>query len=212
MASTRAAYERGLSCCIAAALDEWSGFPVWSAIIDRSLVDYPAEDVLLVEDPEQLRALGGDLRGRIVGLLRESARSTQQLSIELGIPKGTVGHHLKVLEKAGLIRVVHERKVRAVTEKFYGRVARLFVFHIEDLADVRSAGASTLRDAAFQIERTSGETAAWGLVLSRLTPKDAKRFGRRVDRLFEDFRVSDAPEGVPHRLVMAYFASEPRDA
>jgi DNA-binding transcriptional ArsR family regulator len=193
-------------------LDEWSVFPVWSAIIDRSLVDYPAEDVLLVDDPEQLRALGGDLRGRIVGLLRERARSTQQLSIELGIPKGTVGHHLKVLEKAGLIRVVHERKVRAVTEKFYGRVARLFVFQIEDLADVRSAGASTLRDAAFQLERTSGETAAWGLVLSRLTPKDAKRFGRRVDRLFEDFRLSDAPEGTPHRLVTAYFASEPPDA
>jgi len=193
-------------------IDEWSGFPVCSAIIDRSLTDYPAEDVLLVEDPRQLRALGGDLRGRIIGLLRESARSTQQLSIELGVPKGTVGHHLKVLEKAGLIRVVHERKVRAVTEKFYGRVARLFVFHIEDQADSRSAGASTLRDAAFQLERTSGEAAAWGLVLSRLTPKDAKRFGRRVERLFEDFRVSDAPGGTPHRLVIAYFETEPRDA
>jgi DNA-binding transcriptional ArsR family regulator len=193
-------------------LDEWSGFPVWSAIIDHPLVDYPAEDILVVEDPEQLRALGGDLRGRIVGLLRESARSTQQLSVELGVPKGTVGHHLKVLEKVGLIRVVHERKVRAVTEKFYGRVARLFVFHIEDPADSRSAGARTLRDAAFQLERTSGEAAGWGLVLSRLAPKDAKRFGRRVDRLFEDFRVSDAPGGTPHRLVMAYFETEPRDA
>jgi hypothetical protein len=117
-----------------------------------------------------------------------------------------------VLEKAGLIRVVHERKVRAVTEKFYGRVARLFVFHIEDQADSRSAGASTLRDAAFQLERTSGEAAAWGVVLSRLTPKDAKRFGRRVERLFEDFRVSDAPGGTPHRLVIAYFETEPRDA
>jgi hypothetical protein len=91
-------------------------------------------------------------------------------------------------------------------------VARLFVFRIEDPADARSAGASTLREAAFQLERTSGEGAAWGLVLSRLTPKDAKRFGRRVDRLFEDFRLSDAPGGTPHRLVMAYFVTEPRDA
>jgi len=160
----------------------------------------------------QLRALGGDLRGRIVGLLRDRARSTQELSSELGIPKGTVGHHLKVLESAGLIRVVHERKVRAVTEKFYGRVARLFVFQFEDPADARSAGATTLRDAAYQLERTQADGAAWGLVLSRLTEKDAGRFARRVDRLFEDFRQSDALEGVPHRLVIAYFTTEPNDA
>ena len=42
------------------------------------------------------------------------------------MPKGTVGHHLKVLETAGLVRVVRTRQVRALTEKYYGRVARLF--------------------------------------------------------------------------------------
>jgi hypothetical protein len=117
-----------------------------------------------------------------------------------------------VLERAGLIHVVHERKVRAVTEKFYGRVARLFLFQIENPADARSAGASTLRHAAFQLERTQAEGAAWGLVLSRLTKRDAARFARRVDRLFDDFRQSDVPDGTPHRLVMAYFATETDDA
>jgi DNA-binding transcriptional ArsR family regulator len=164
-----------------------------------------------VDDPKQLRALGGELRGRIIGLLRERAWSTQEVSAELGVPKGTVGHHLKVLESAGLIRVVHERKVRAVTEKFYGRVARLFLFQIEDPADARAAGASTLRDAAFQLERAPAG-AAWGLVLSRLDAADAKRFGRRVDRLLEDFRASDKRDGVPYRLAAAYFVAEQHDA
>lgn len=166
---------------------------------------------MVVDDPAQLRALGGELRGRIAGLLRERAWSTQELSAELGVPKGTVAHHLKVLESAGLIRVVHERKVRAVTEKFYGRVARLFLFQIEDPADARAAGASMLRDAAFQLERAPAGTA-WGLVLSRLTAADAKRFGRRVERLLEDFRASDDPEGTPHRLAMAFFVAERHDA
>lgn len=118
---------------------------------------------------------------------------------------------MKVLENAGLIRVVHERKVRAVTERFYGRVARLFLYQLEDPADARAVGASTLRDAAFQLERAP-EGAAWGLVLSRLDAKAAQRFGRRVDRLLEDFRGSDAPDGTPHRLVLAYFATERHDA
>src|SRR5688572_32726368 len=77
---------------------------------EQEVIEYDAEETLLVSEPEQLRALGDELRGRIVGLLRERAWSTQQLARELDVPKGTVGHHLKVLERAGLIRVVHTRR------------------------------------------------------------------------------------------------------
>jgi DNA-binding transcriptional ArsR family regulator len=177
-------------------------------IIDHSdLTDYPAEDVLVVSDPAQLKALGDELRGRILSLLRERAWSTQQLSRELDLPKGTVGHHLKVLERAGLIRVVHTRRVRAVTEKFYGRVARLFLFEAEDPADARAIGAATLRDAAFQLERAPG-TGTWGLVMSRLTPQDVTRFDRRIGKLLDDFRTADTADGAPHRLAVAGWAVE----
>lgn len=160
-----------------------------------------------MRDPEQLRALGDELRSRIVSLLRDQARSTQELARELDIPKGTVGHHLKVLERAGLIRVVHTRQVRAVTEKFYGRTARLFLFEVEHPEDARTVGAATLRDAASQLERAPGETT-WGLVLSRLTPADVVRFDRRLARLLEDFRTSDAPGGTPYRLAVAGWSVE----
>lgn len=171
------------------------------------LVDYPAEDTLEVTDPVQLKALAGEVRGRIVGLLRERAMSTQELSRELGLPKGTVGHHLKVLERSGLIRVVHTRQVRAMTEKFYGRVARLFLYHIDDPDQARAAGAATLRDAAFQLERAP-ETGPWGMVFSRLTPEDRRRFGKRLARLLDDFAAADTADGDPHRLVVAAWPVE----
>ena len=82
--------------------------------------------MLVVREHEQLRALGDDLRSKIVVLLRERAASTTELAEKLELPKGTVGHHVKVLEKAGLIRVVRTRQVRALTERYYGRTARLF--------------------------------------------------------------------------------------
>jgi DNA-binding transcriptional ArsR family regulator len=176
-----------------------------------STIDYEAEETLVVSEPEQLRALAHELRGRIVSLLREHAWSTQQLAGELSLPKGTVGHHLKVLERAGLIRVVHTRKVRAVTEKFYGRVARLFLFQAEDPADARALGAATLRDAAFQLERAP-EGAGWGFVLSRLSPKEIARFDRRLEKLLEDFRTADAPGGTAHRLALAFWRTEKLDA
>src|ERR671935_1665766 len=97
--------------------------------------DYNLEDVLYLTTPEQFKAITGSTRPRILGLVGQRAATTKQLAETLGLPKGTVGHHLKVLEDAGLVRVVRTRQVRAITEKFYGRTARLFLFETEDPAD-----------------------------------------------------------------------------
>jgi DNA-binding transcriptional ArsR family regulator len=174
-------------------------------------LDYEAEETMVVDQPEQMRAIADDLRREIVHLLRDRARSTQELSAELGIPKGTVGHHLKVLEAAGLIRVVRTRQVRAVTEKFYGRTARLFLFHAEDPADERALGAGALRQAAGEIERAS-DRAGFGLVRARLAHGDFVRLERRAKRLLDDFRAADAAGGEPTSLALAWWTQETRDA
>ena len=157
---------------------------------------------MVVSEREQLRALADDLRARIISLLRERAWSTQELSRELGVPKGTVGHHMKVLESAGLIHVVRTRQVRAVTEKYYGRVARLFLFEPEDPADARALGATTMRQAAHELEQAP-EGASWGFVRARLTPEDARKFHRRLGRLLDDFRAREVAEGTRVKLAVA---------
>ena len=166
--------------------------------------DYEAPDVLVVSERGQLRALANDVRTAIVALLRERARSTQELSRELGMPKGTVGHHLKVLEQAGLIHVVRTRQVRAVTEKFYGRTARLFLFESEDPADVGALGAAALRRAAVELERSS-ETVRFGFPKARLTEKDVLRLERRLKRVTDDFLASETPSGRPYALAVALY-------
>ena len=173
--------------------------------------DYEAADTLVVREPEQMRALADGLRSQIVALLRERARSTQELSLELGIPKGTVGHHLKVLERAGLIHVVRTRNVRAVVEKFYGRTARLFLFETENADDARALGATTLRQAASEIERAA-DGAGFGLVRARLTAKDARRLERRLQRLLDDFRGADSPGEATSALAVGWWKTEPHGA
>jgi DNA-binding transcriptional ArsR family regulator len=175
------------------------------------IVDYEAEDVLLVSRPDQLRALGTHPRVAIIQLLRQAARSISELGKELGMPKGTVGHHVKVLEEAGLIRVVSTRKVRAVTERYYGRVARLFLFEGEQAPEaVPPLGAATLRQAADEVEHA--RMANFGLIRARLERRDARRFDRRLKRLMDDFRQADGNEGPLTSLVVATWHSEPPDA
>lgn len=173
--------------------------------------DYEAEDTMIVSDAPQMRALADPFRTQLVQLLRDRARSTQELSEELGMPKGTVGHHLKVLESAGLIRVVRTRKVRAVTEKFYGRTARLFLYQTEDAADGRAISAITLRQAANEVER-AGHSTGFGLVRARLTDKDFERFERRAQKLMDDFRAADTPDGKPKSLTTGLWGTETDDA
>jgi DNA-binding transcriptional ArsR family regulator len=77
--------------------------------------------------PEQFSALGDPVRQTILDLLAERAGTTRELAGALGSPVSTVAHHLRVLQGAGLIRVVRTRQVRAMTERYYGRAARSFV-------------------------------------------------------------------------------------
>jgi DNA-binding transcriptional ArsR family regulator len=173
--------------------------------------DYEAEDTLIVAEPAQLRAMADPFRVQLVQLLRDRARSTQELSEELSIPKGTVGHHLKVLESAGLIRVVRTRKVRAVTEKFYGRTARLFLYQTEDPADGRAISAVTLRQAASEVELAPVVTG-FGLVRARLTEKDMERFERRLKKLMDDFRAADQGGGISSSLTGGIWSGKTEDA
>jgi len=171
-------------------------------------VDYEADDVLVVREPEQLRALGDDLRSKIAFLLRDRAYSTTELAEKLGLPKGTVGHHLKVLEKAGLVRVVRTRQVRALTEKYYGRVARLFVFKSTDAEgeDVRNLAAASLRRAAEEMLPLAEDgRTTFALVRARLRDDDARRLTRRLERLIDDFRAADTPAGRTYGLAASLY-------
>jgi DNA-binding transcriptional ArsR family regulator len=191
-------------------LDEWSGFFVCFGTIDR-FPDYELDDILVVEDPTQLRALADDLRAKIIRLLKERAASTTELARALGLPKGTVGHHVKVLESAGLVRVVRTRKVRALTEKFYGRVARLFVLKSDEALPEKLQGtnlaAMMLRQAADEVEASPDVKDASALLHVRLAPSDVTRFQRRLNRLVADFHKTDAVEGEMHALAFALYRS-----
>ncbi len=171
------------------------------------VLDYEAADTLVVSETAQLRALGDEVRGRIVGLLRVRAASASELAKLLDMPKGTVGHHLKVLERAGLVRVVRTRRVRAVTEKYYGRVARLFLLKSTDERDdelVFGVGAVTLRVAAAELAVTA-EVGMHALLRVRLDAAAAKRFNRRLDRLVKDVRAAEAAEGEFWSVALALY-------
>ncbi|WP_435090565.1 helix-turn-helix domain-containing protein [Micromonospora aurantiaca (nom. illeg.)] len=94
--------------------------------VNERIPDYDLDDLLVVTAPEQLRALADPLRSTLLELLLERAATVNEMARAVDRPKSSVAYHVNQLVDAGLLRVVRTRRVRAIEERFYGRVARTY--------------------------------------------------------------------------------------
>jgi DNA-binding transcriptional ArsR family regulator len=185
-------------------------------MVERPTIpDYSMQDVLELRKEEELRAVADDTRRKILRLLRERAASTTELAEALDQPKGTVAHHVKVLEDTGLIRVVHTRKVRAMTEKYYARVARLYrLVADENGFDIATLGAQLLRDASDEVAPDAGkgdDPSSIVVTHARVPQKVARQFVQRLEELAADFGSYDAEDERVYGFVIGVYATELRD-
>lgn len=87
-----------------------------------------SSEPLVLRSPEQFKALGHPVRHRLVNLLRQRSATLRQLGDALGLAKGTVAHHMGVLQDAGMVHLVETRRVRGGTEQYLGLVHESFTF------------------------------------------------------------------------------------
>src|SRR4051795_5141106 len=92
--------------------------------VNQQIPDYDLGQTLVVTAPEQLRALADPLRSTLMELLLERAATVTEMARAVDRPKSTVAYHVNLLVAAGLLQVVRTRRVRAIDERYYGRVAR----------------------------------------------------------------------------------------
>lgn len=82
------------------------------------------DETLEATTPQQLKALAHPLRQRLLYALGGEPTTMARLAKEFGENKGNIGHHLKVLQAAGLVRIVETRPVRGGTEHYYQRTTQ----------------------------------------------------------------------------------------
>ena len=80
----------------------------------------------LMEEGQQVRSALSPIRARLLELLREPASATE-LGQALGLPRQKINYHLRVLEAAGLVRLVATRARRGFTERVLQATAHEFV-------------------------------------------------------------------------------------
>jgi len=166
--------------------------------------DYELDDVIELTTVEQVKALGSLLRHQVIGLLNDHAATASQLAEQLGVLKGSMSYHLKVLEEAGLVRVVRTNKVRGVTERYYGRVSRRF--ELRGAFDEPSNRGMILRHTATELETAppSGDAMA-RIRRLQLTPPAYAEIVELLEALSEragELQTDGAPDAT---LLLIFF-------
>ncbi|QLQ38586.1 winged helix-turn-helix domain-containing protein [Micromonospora robiginosa] len=158
--------------------------------VNQRIPDYDLDDLLVVTAPEQLKALADPLRGTLLELLLERAATVNELAAAVDRPKSSVAYHVNQLVDAGLLRVVRTRRVRAIEERFYGRVARTFyvgALHRPEDKQV-AAGINGLAEAAAEAAAAhAADELRCTLVHARIPIEDVREFWAEVQALARRF-------------------------
>lgn len=176
-----------------------------------AVLDYELADQLTLDRPEQYRALFEETRHEIISLLLERAATTSDLADALNKPKGTIGHHLKVLEEAGLVHVVRTKRVRALEAKYYGRTARVFLFH--KVGEASTVPQQALAAAAAEIAAvpdTNDLPLNGNRRYARIPAERAEEWSNRVDELIMEFGLQERGGDVTYGFVMAIYPTNRR--
>ena len=166
------------------------------------------QETLVLDKPEQLKALGHPLRVRVLEMLGQDGEwqlTNRELAQRLGVDPGHLHFHVRMLLKAGLIELADENG--RGREKPYRAVAKVFRVAPELLA---AGGASDLQAAMIdQVQRAHSLYAPDGVF--RGAQLEVKLTVDRATELMAAFlsAARDVEDDKADKIVLTMFAHPP---
>lgn len=191
--------------------NDLEAIPVLPEDVPVTMPELPAR--VSITTFEQFKAISEPVRSRILGIIQNQPATAKQLADRLGATPGAIGHHLRVLEEAGLAQVVARRLVRGIVANYYTRTARIFSFELpEDVKggvsaalDIMDTARNELAEAQTSLKEDPYQAISFPHV--RLSPERARHYSERLDALLEDL-LHEQPD--PHGKVYGILMSMSR--
>lgn len=158
--------------------------------VNKRIPDYDLDETLVVTAPEQLRALADPLRAMLLELVLERAATVTELAHAVDRPKSTVAYHVNRLVETGLLKVVGTRRVRAIEERYYGRVARTLYIGVLNSPEDKQVAAEVNGIAEAAAESAAAHAAdelRCTLLHARIPVEEVRVFWAEVQALARKF-------------------------
>lgn len=164
---------------------------------------------LILRSPAHFKALGHPVRHRIVNALRQRPATLGQLASAMGLAKGTISFHVRILREAGLVRLADTRHVRGGTEQYFALISDAF-------RPDGTGGPQFLVQAALAEmlpgHDDEGHTALQHMWLSQ---RQARALAARIEEWVRQEDAADSGEGEPFGLLVSLYRADipklPRD-
>src|SRR2546427_1476304 len=147
---------------------------------------------LVINTVQQFKAISEPIRSRILGIIQNQPATAKQIADRLGASPGAIGHHLHVLEAAGLAHIVARRLVRGIVANYYTRTARIFTYDLpREVTGDTSINLDIMARAYEELAETDANKEADVYQCSsfphiRLSSERARYYSERLMTLVED--------------------------
>lgn len=176
----------------------------------------PEPNQLLITD-EQIRAFVNPTRMTILTMLSREKCSVSVIARRLKVHPANLTHHFKLLEKAGLIKLVEKRDTGKNLEKLYRAVAIHFTIGpADDIRNKKVLALSILRDNLTSATQTVDQAPPDQDVLAilktvRISPKDLSKIARKLSALAKAFEGSASSNGIGYSLNLSLYPTDVGD-
>ena len=184
--------------------------PVLPENVPVTMPELPTQ--LIVNTGQQFKAISDPIRSRILGIIQNQPATAKQIADRLGASPGAIGHHLHVLEAAGLAQVVARRLVRGIVANYYTRTARIFTYDLPrevtgDTSinlDIMSKAYEELAEAEANMKEDVNQCAGFPHI--RLSPERARDYSERLQTLVDDIlQEAPDPNGKVYGILVSMF-------
>src|SRR6266852_703940 len=192
--------------------DDLDVIPVLSGDVPVTMPELPVQ--LVINTVQQFKAISDPIRSRILGIIQNQPATAKQIADRLGASPGAIGHHLHVLEAAGLARVVARRLVRGIVANYYTRTARIFKYDLPSEVigdtsinlDIMAKAYEELAEAEANKEADIHQCSSFPHI--RLSPERAMHYSERINTLIDDIlqEIPDSNGKVYGILVSMFMA------
>jgi DNA-binding transcriptional ArsR family regulator len=190
--------------------DNLDAIPVLPDNVPVTMPELPIR--LTITTAQQFKAIAEPVRSRILGIIQNQPATAKQIADRLGATPGAIGHHLHVLEAAGLAKVIARRLVRGIVANYYTRAARIFTYDFPDEGTGSALGSleiitkarDELAEAAVSVKEDPYQEIAFPHI--RVSPERARAYYDRFEALTEDLlRETPDPNGQVYSVLIAMF-------
>lgn len=168
---------------------------------------------MIIKTDEQIRAYVNATRMTILAALAKEKQSVSKIAQQLKVHPANLTHHFKVLENAGLIKLVEKRETGKNLEKLYRAVAYQIIVESDgETTNKQVLGLSILRDnlntSIQALKNQNVEKDVLAVIKTiKIDQPDLARFGKRLLDLANEFEKSSSNKGEFYSLNASLYPS-----